>query len=116
MLGGWVSVSLSLVITHLCAALDHSDCMAKLPVLRCTLPSGSGVPNGIPPHTHLSPISPPKGSLKSHQPPPAVGSVIDSAYSCPPTIEKPSSMPGEPELMKFSPHPIPASSWYGRFV
>ena len=55
---------------------------------------------------HLSAFSFPM--LSSH-PPEGSWSVMVSAYSCPFTMEKPSSSPALPELTKFSPHELPMS-------
>src|ERR1022692_975740 len=64
------------------AALLHSGCIANVPDDSVTVPRSR--------HAHLSPTSPPEESLGSHQPRSTSGSVTVSAYSWPPTIEKPS--------------------------
>src|SRR5258708_24993437 len=88
-------------------ALLHSDWTAKL-----LLPSEmfAAAPCPEPIHAHLSPFSAP---LPSSQPLLGKGSVTVSAYSCPPTIERPSKYPLPNELLavltKFIPHDAPAS-------
>src|SRR5258708_12613603 len=88
-------------------ALLHSDWTAKL-----LLPSEmfAAAPCPEPIHAHLSPFSAP---LPSSQPLLGKGSVTVSAYSCPPTIERPSKYPFPNELLalltKFIPPDPPAS-------
>src|SRR5712692_3999715 len=90
--------------------LAHSGCMAKVPV--GSTRSADFAP-GPAFHSHRSAFSSPAESV---HPPGGFWSVIVSAYSWPPTIEKPSSRPACPPLTKFSPHARPASVTYGRFV
>ena len=74
-------------ITHPSAELLHNGCMANEPVDRLTSAEDGD-------HAHSSAISPPETlSLGSHHPETGNGSVMVSAYSWPPTMENPSSVP-----------------------
>src|SRR5450631_2018605 len=83
-------------------SLAQVVCMAKVPVDTDRSNEPPLVPGVI--QAHLSPFSEP---LESVQPPGGFWSVTVSAYSCPSTIETPSSVPLE--LTKFWPHEEPAS-------
>src|SRR5215510_5776346 len=85
-------------------SLAQVVCMAKVPVATVRSNDPPLVPGVI--HAHLSAFSSP---LASVQPPAGFWSVMVSAYSCPFTIEKPSSRPALPALTKFSPHEAPRS-------
>src|SRR2546430_16492543 len=88
----------------LLASLAHVPCIAKGPVDRGRTAAPPVEPGAF--QAHLSAFSSPE---ESTQPPGGVWSVSVSAYSCPATIETPSSLPPPPERTKCAPHVAPTA-------
>src|SRR5262249_38400972 len=91
-------------------SLPQVDCSANVPVASVRLAACAPGPVF---QAHLSAFSEPPESV---QPPAGFWSVMVSEYSCPLTIENPSSRPALPPFTKFSPHDAPRSVTYGMLV